>query len=84
MKPTIAAARLQDRVVLFTFRPGRVPHEFAVNLPGPRPIAICLRSWDDENRQPGIVRLFGKSWNLFRAGVYIGWVGYLWGLRPAA
>ena len=28
MKPTIAAARLQDRVVRFRFRPGRIPHEF--------------------------------------------------------
>jgi NitT/TauT family transport system ATP-binding protein len=30
------AARLADRVVLLTFRPGRVKQEFAVNLPRPR------------------------------------------------
>lgn len=30
------AARLGDRVVLLTFRPGRVKQEFAVNLPRPR------------------------------------------------
>jgi NitT/TauT family transport system ATP-binding protein len=30
------AARLGDRVVLLTFRPGRVKQEFSVNLPRPR------------------------------------------------
>ena len=30
------AARLSDRVVLLTFRPGRVKQEFSVNLPRPR------------------------------------------------
>ena len=38
MKPTIAAARLGDRVILFTFLPGRIKHEFALNLPRPRRI----------------------------------------------
>jgi len=32
------AARLGDRVVLLTFRPGRVKQEFSVNLPRPRKI----------------------------------------------
>jgi NitT/TauT family transport system ATP-binding protein len=32
------AARLGDRVVLFTFRPGRIKHEFVVDLPRPRQI----------------------------------------------
>jgi NitT/TauT family transport system ATP-binding protein len=30
------AVRLGDRVVLFTFRPGRIKQEFTVNLPRPR------------------------------------------------
>jgi len=32
------AARLGDRVVLFTFRPGRIKREFVVDLPRPRQI----------------------------------------------
>ena len=32
------AARLGDRVILFIFRPGRIKHEFAVDLPRPRQI----------------------------------------------
>jgi sulfonate transport system ATP-binding protein len=32
------AARLGDRVILFTFRPGRIKREFPVNLPRPRQI----------------------------------------------
>ncbi len=32
------AARLGDRVALFTFRPGRIKREFLVELPRPRQI----------------------------------------------
>ena len=45
MKPTIAAARLGDRVILFTFRLGRIQHEFAVYLPRPRQIEDVAAAW---------------------------------------
>jgi NitT/TauT family transport system ATP-binding protein len=57
------AARLGDRVVLLTFRPGRVKQEFRVNLPRPRhmehpdvtrmarTVLDCLREEIDKSRE---------------------------------
>jgi len=45
------AARLGDRVVLLTFRPGRVKQEFSVNLPRPRHM-----------EQPDVARTRGTFW----------------------
>jgi NitT/TauT family transport system ATP-binding protein len=50
------AVRLGDRVVLLTFRPGRVKSEFPVELPRPRSledpeVALAARAVLDELRQ---------------------------------
>ncbi len=50
------AVRLSDRVVLLTFRPGRVKSEFPVNLPRPRSledpqVALAARDVLDELRE---------------------------------
>jgi NitT/TauT family transport system ATP-binding protein len=50
------AVRLGDRVVLLTFRPGRVKSEFPVNLPRPRSledpeVALAAREVLDELRE---------------------------------
>jgi len=50
------AARLGDRVVVFTFRPGRIKREFAVDQPRPRQIehpavSQCVKEILDELRE---------------------------------
>jgi len=50
------AARLGDRVVVFTFRPGRIKREFAVDQPRPRQIehpavSQCAKEILDELRE---------------------------------